>query len=104
MKLPKKVKIGPYDYAIVSLDKSDAEENYGTFASEEQEIRLRDSFKSSHMMADTLLHEILHGIWFVHGIVVRDGEERVIGQMATGLTQVLRDNPDLVEFLRANLK
>lgn len=102
--LPRSIKIGPYDYAVVKLDKSDAGRNYGAFASEDQEIRLRDSFKSKHMLADTLLHEILHGIWFVHGIVARDGEERIIGQMATGLTQVLRDNPALVSFLKAHLK
>lgn len=103
-KPPKKIKIGPYDYAVVILDKSEARGNYGAFVSEDQEIRLRDSFRSPHMMADTLLHEVLHGVWFVHGIVARDGEERIIGQMATGLTQVLRDNPDLVAFLRDSLK
>jgi hypothetical protein len=52
---------------------------------------------------DTLLHEILHAIWYEMGIHNEDKnevEETVITRMATGLLNVLRANPHLVRYLQ----
>ena len=55
---------------------------------------------------DTLLHELLHSIWYVMGVeppesATADFEEYVVARMATGVLCVLRDNPKLVTFLTA---
>jgi hypothetical protein len=52
---------------------------------------------------DTLLHEVLHVIWYEMGIHNEDKtelEETIITRMATGLFQVLRANPHLVRYLQ----
>ena len=104
MNLPAKLRVGPYDVSIVPLEKSEARDNYGAFSSLDLEIRMRDDFKTPHMAADTFLHEVLHAIWFVHGIRAKDGEERIVSTLSTGLSQVIRDNPKAVEWLRNALK
>ena len=44
---------------------------------------------------DTLLHEILHAVWHEYGLEDKEPEEHAITVLATGLTQVLYDNPKL---------
>lgn len=51
---------------------------------------------------DTLLHEILHGVWSEMGIsedVKEEQEETVVRRLGTGLLYVLRHNPELLELL-----
>jgi hypothetical protein len=51
---------------------------------------------------DTLLHEILHGVWSEMGItedVKEEQEETVVRRMGTGLLYVIRHNPELLELL-----
>ena len=52
----------------------------------------------------TLLHEILHVIWDDASLKDEDGEERVITALANGLSQVIRDNPDVIKFITQGLK
>jgi hypothetical protein len=104
MKPPEKVKVGPYDISVKPLDKSEEKDNYGTFSSTDLEIRLKEDFKTPHIAADTFLHELLHAVWFVHGIRAKDGEERIVNTLSTGLAQVIRDNPKAFDWIRANLK
>jgi len=51
---------------------------------------------------DTVLHEIMHGIWHLMDIGHSRIEETVVRKMATGLTQVFQDNPDLMKYLSTN--
>ena len=51
------------------------------------------------MFKDTLLHEILHGVWNEYNLQEGDDEERTVSTMATGLTQVFLDNPKIGKLL-----
>lgn len=102
--LPEKVKIGPYDISIKRMSHNEAGADYGQFDSKTQGILLCEGFPSPYMEADTLLHEILHGIWWERDIRAKDGEERIVAEISGGLIQVLRDNPALLEWLRVALK
>ena len=52
--------------------------------------------------ADTLIHEILHAIWFTMSISMGGAdEEAVVRRMATGLMGVILDNPHLLKYLAA---
>ena len=104
MKRPTSVTVGPYDIPIKTLDPSDAEKNFGQFHPECMEIRLRPTFSSQQIAADTVLHEVIHGIWHVHGCNIKDGEERLVATIATGLCAVIKSNPDLVAWMQAALK
>ena len=50
---------------------------------------------------DTLVHELLHGVWSVTHLSDEDKEERVVASIATGWLAVLRDNPELCNFINA---
>jgi predicted Zn-dependent protease len=47
------------------------------------------------VVVDTLIHEILHAIWHEYGLGDSEAEERCVLVLASGLTQVLADNPHL---------
>lgn len=54
--------------------------------------------------ANTLLHEILHGIYHIYNIQQGDEEERVVNTFANGMIQVFQDNPDLLTYLKKATK
>lgn len=92
---PAFVRIMGKKYAILyDLDSGD----YGQFDAEEAEISIRDGV-SPVEEADTVLHEILHAVWFNMDIGNKKIEEHVVRKLATGLTQVFQDNPALVQYL-----
>ena len=48
---------------------------------------------------DTLLHEILHAVWFVMSASMGGAdEEQIVRRMATGMTGVFMDNPQLLKY------
>lgn len=50
--------------------------------------------------ADTLLHEILHGVvWGMKLGLSPSKEEKIVCALASGLTAVLQDNPQLRAYL-----
>ena len=102
--LPPSLRVGPYDIKIVTLPEDIARDNYGCFTSRALEIGLCDKFPSTVFAGETLLHELLHAAWYVQGIKAKDGEERVVGNLAISLTQILRDNPTLLDWLKNALK
>ena len=51
----------------------------------------------------TLLHEVLHGIWYHRAVPPRPREERVVTELAWGLMAVFRDNPGLLTHLEGLL-
>lgn len=57
--------------------------------------------------ADTLVHELMHILWYQMGLVAdlnEDLEERVIRAMATAITYAIRENPQLLNYLKVALK
>jgi len=53
---------------------------------------------------DTLLHEIMHAIWYEYQMN-EDGEaeEAVVGKLSSGMVKVLAANPELVKFIKRSL-
>lgn len=103
--VPNKVKIGPFDFDIKNWTHFDGEVNqmYGRFSSVSFTIEI-DFDRHPIKVVDTLLHEIMHGIYWAWGIHDGDGEERTVSNMSTGLTQVMRDNPHLLEWMQSTMK
>lgn len=119
MNLPSVVQVGPYTFAIVcskqaileedakdlafklaSDDESDS--SVGRFLDLQQQILL-DPDQKEDMMADTLLHEILHAIYYTSAlkeIELRDlNEEQLVGILTPILLDTLRRNPEVVNYL-----
>jgi hypothetical protein len=64
---------------------------------------LDEDITSDIVRAETLLHEISHVVWWVYNLKDEDDEERTVHTMATGLTQVFRDNPKVLEYIKESL-
>lgn len=73
-------------------------ENLGFCEPDNQRICLRDDM-SEEKFRDTLLHEVLHAIYSAFQLQDGETEERVVGNLATGLMTVLDENPWLREDL-----
>ena len=101
--IKKNIKIGYRTYSIEKNDRvwNKQTESYGQFLSKEGIICM-SSEEDSISQANTLLHEILHGIVYQWGLEseLDDKEERVVNTLANGLTTVFRDNPWLISFIK----
>lgn len=96
------VRIGPFDFEIVEMDRVNAKEFYGLYLSESQEIQLTPVFSSKQRWAETLLHEILHGVVDTQNLLLKEDEERIVRGVSLGLSQVIRDNQKLfTEIVKA---
>tara|TARA_R100000951_G_C2623429_1_gene175272 strand:- start:584 stop:883 length:300 start_codon:yes stop_codon:yes gene_type:complete len=97
----KSVKVGPTDFSIEYVPLND--ELFGDFSYINSRIRIEENLKGTALV-DTVLHEILHAIWKLGQLKdKREDEERAVAIMATYLTQVLRDNPNMLTWLKKNL-
>ena len=91
------VKIGPFVYSIEYTDNS-IFEYAGMINFLEQKTYIRESLPNTGEL-DTIIHEVIHGIHHVMGLTDGSSEEEFTRGGATGLLMVLRDNPDLLQFI-----
>ena len=106
-KLPKMVKVGPYKYSIVTdrtkcRNASKKKDKYlwGETSPVYQTIYLNPD-QGADSKADTLLHELLHAVWYHQGMREHkiESEEQIVATLAPGILDVLRRNPKIVEYL-----
>jgi len=75
---------------------------YGQIRLGSNRIELADDLASEEAVYG-VLHETLHGIWYHRNVPPRPREERVVTELAWGLTAVFRDNPRLLNHLEGLL-
>lgn len=99
--LPITVRIGPFDFAIkkMSTHVAAGRQQFGEFSCISFEISIQEDIPSAAKAVDTFLHEVLHGIYWSYGFEDEDKEERIVGNMATALTALYRDNPWLSAWI-----
>lgn len=99
---PKSVRVMGRDYQIMFDHDSPLEMmNLGSCNNQLMLIAVKEN---QHPVeeADTLIHEIMHAIWYtMHISGSGAGEEEVVRRMASGFLQVLMDNPGLLKYLQA---
>lgn len=102
--LPASIRVAAFDFAVVPWHpmSAAADRRYGEFSSMEGCIRV-DPQAGDIKTCDTLIHEILHAVYWAYTINEQDNEERTVSMIATALVQVFRDNPDLLRFVRKAL-
>lgn len=97
MKIPKKLKIGGFDWTVRENYDITYEGNcYGSTHHGRQNIFL-DPNMSQAKKQETLLHEIMHACYWQAGLIEFEKkdkitEEQMISSMAMSLYQVLKDN------------
>lgn len=117
MKIPAKgIKIGYtwYNFEHWSKNKANREQAYGDFMHfmNKQKIGLAQHKKGVEL-ANTVVHEILHGIAYQYGLCedfsiadktckIQDGshEEKIVNAFSNGLLQVIVDNPWLLDWIQ----
>lgn len=102
MKLPKKIRVGYIDYKVVEVPVHAKVE--GDHSPRQRLIRIRTRGRSGQWVLNTTLHEICHAIFYTTGLQdapgVAESEEMLVNMFANGLSQVLRDNPEIKKMLR----
>lgn len=101
MKPPRHVHVGPHRYRI-TVDHTGAlgdAGRAGQCSPSRLTITLSDG-QTRTQLADSLLHELTHAMLQPVGID-EDIEERVCSTLGPALLHLLRNNPDLVNYLMA---
>src|SRR6056300_248137 len=105
IKKEKQIKIGYQNYQLDFWPESFAssEQAEGEFFSKEQRIGVRDKDLNTAHGANTVLHEVLHGVVYQYGLceVVKESEERIVNTLANGLMSVFVDNPWFLDYLKS---
>jgi len=102
MELPKEVYIigHRYDILELSVDMFESMDTYGDCCNHKRLIRVYLGGGGS-IARDTLLHEILHGVWHLMSFEKHEEEERVVNSTSTALISIMDDprNSKVVDFL-----
>ena len=99
----KSIRVGPFTIPIKTMGADEAEKNLGAFSAEKMIIWLHPKLENEQILAETLLHEIMHAIYFVFGVKEKDRQERVVSQMSVGMASAIADNPKLIAWLKEKL-
>lgn len=97
MKIPKTLKIGGFMWKIHQNQHVSNEGNsFGSTHTRHQNIFIEPS-ETQQKKEHTLLHEVMHALWWQTGLSSRYKEdkkieEEVIDAISSGLYQVLKDN------------
>lgn len=112
---PKSVKIWGHHYKVQKKkdpkywNGSRTMSALGLFCSDKQEIILSKAMeKTPTKEAETLIHEILHGIFYSSNVLYSvenkgDLEEHLVDTLANALALVFKDNPELLDYLKKTL-
>lgn len=73
---------------------------YGEFDFNIPAIFIDFDYPDPQHILTTLIHEINHAIYDFYNIYDDSKEEETVTAMAYGWTQVYKDNPKLIEFIR----
>ena len=109
--MPQRISVGPHSYVVVKdqaeLDRKSIERQIVGPQGHHDPVALRilvTEQQAPGQQRDTLLHEVLHALTEMTGLHnewSEEKEEAVVRRLTPALLDVLRRNPDLVEFLVA---
>lgn len=108
MKRPRRVKVGAFWYSI-EYSKQVEDRCIGICYHHAKRIRVQSDL-SRRMLAQTVLHEIMHAIYYEFGLTNSEQadadnaagmvhEEAAVNGLSIGMMQVLVDNPGFRRFL-----
>lgn len=107
MAKPKALKVGPHWFKVWWNNEACTNADVAGAMMEQASVILVDPNISKTQQRETLLHECLHAMWSqtwmdkIFPDEDQDGDgERIIHTLAPVLLSFLRDNPEVVEFLR----
>jgi len=106
MKLPNKIKFGSKTILVKFIDEKEANKKkiYGEYHHKSKTIVLDKSLDHSETI-DTTIHEIFHALLDFYYVDLKAKDEEIAcSVLASGLCNILHQNPELLEFLYKSLK
>jgi hypothetical protein len=104
MTFPEKIRIGPFDWQIELIEDRFLSHSRRVGEIDFNDLTIKLCLKNDKQrIAETLIHEILHGIIHTNPVHKLDDEleESVVINLAYGLSSVIRDNPGLFGKIEA---
>lgn len=96
---PKKIKINESEYKVISRSKEWGKKQFGQITYDKKLIEIAEGQNPEEYL-DTVIHEVMHGIIEEYDVEMdRRKEEKFVTQISNYLTDVLKKNPKLVEWL-----
>lgn len=106
--LPTSILAGPYTYKITYESPGiNLKSNINLGSTDHTNLKIYCNIKCNPtLLADTLLHEALHCIWYSQGLDPRTPveEEIVVSNLATGLCSFIRNNPTFFDTIKKLMK
>ena len=98
--LPTSLRIGPYDWRIKhqGIEWRQSTEKHGETVYDALLLNVCTE-ENKYQVLDTGVHEVLHTLYDLYHLEKGDEEERVVACLASGLVQVLRDNPAFLKYI-----
>jgi len=101
MKLPPTIKVGDLLYEVRPFPSDiEVDQFYGRLDRARCRLEYAGSLHKEHRL-QTILHEVLHAVYKNGSLEAGDEEERVVSILGAGLAQVLKDNPELLKWIRS---
>lgn len=101
---PKQIRVNGKTYKILFNEKNPLVEydNHGHCDNTKHIIHIEGEQVPSEE-ADTLIHEVLHAVWYQMTLTDIDDavEERIVRALGTGLAGLFADNPKMLDYLKA---
>jgi hypothetical protein len=107
---PKTLRIGPADYDIEYVEDGvlidgDPNPKMGMCHPNAELIKISVKYLASPVgLVSVFLHEALHGIWHNQNLPSKVKEEEAVQGIETGLVQLFRSNPGLIDWIKKGLK
>lgn len=99
MNIVKNLRIGSVDYDVIYTDENivlNSRECKGMIDYEFHQVKINNKIQDLQGQEQTFLHELVHGIVRERNLdLVNSDEETIVDEIAIGLHQVIRDNPDI---------
>jgi hypothetical protein len=89
----------PYDVKVVNEVDADNPDVHGHISYQNQIIKIK-AIGGDYIKSVSVMHEVLHGIFFGLGHSDISDNEVLVDGLANALVQVLRENPSVVDMVR----
>ena len=104
-KYPDRIRIGFADYTLEFVPAGLRDQADGMCQRAKQTIKITDDLGAQYR-AFVVLHEVMHGCFFSSALsesIEHDHEEMIVDALSKQLIGVIRDNPELMASLAADL-
>lgn len=113
MEIPQTIKIWGHNYKILKRKEpkysigNEVRSALGLFHANEHKIIVKSTMTPTQEI-ETLIHEILHGVFYYSNVNAHTDhdqkiEEHYVDTIANGITLILKDNPELLDYIKEKL-